>query len=384
MIYYLCQYGALAKEIELRKLIVSQAATNRIDEIVSVLLAKNNITIVNCALSKSEEYIEARIESISNKLTIYYPEINPKIKSGYASICDCANYINHHMKSGDCLICYNAHYLTSIIMSKISKKIRYQLVYQIEELYSSSAYYSGIKRLMLKVCEHQMRSKCAASIAVSDSLIVSSLKLKPHMISFGYRIGQGCTDSVSNLNETPLILHTGRLDHDGGIELFLDSIKYINTKCRVVITGTGPLESIVFDFKNTNPNVEYEYLGFVSQEKLDYLLSSAALCVSCLRSDSEFAKNSFPSKVYLYLSHGNYVLSSNVPAVRKLCKVFSNLFIYNGDDCVEIAKKIDHLCDLGFGEKESYREKFDLYYEQQKLELVRFFSEEIIHNNGKE
>lgn len=372
MIYYIVSYDTGSEDSRKREYVTSQAGINRADEIVEAAKQCADITIVNCSLTRSAQFFSAVTEKINESVSVYHPFIDKKNKTA-GIIRDCIRYLNENLSTGDLVICYNAHYLTTMILCGISPKKHIKIIYQIEELYSSSGYYGKMKKALLRYCENLISKKCIACFAVNHNLINKHIEKKPHMISYGYLVRSSDVGFTSaKCDDVCEILYSGRLDVDGGVDIFLKSLEYVDFPCKVTVTGGGPLAELLKSFSTENPFVKFRYLGFVSQEELDRLMNDADIFVSPLRTDRPFSVYSFPSKVYQYLSFGGKVVSSGLNSLDDLCANFDNLFLYEENDAKAIFHAIKTAYQAPCEDRETNKIKFEKYFYSKRKELQEF------------
>ncbi len=373
MIYYFCSFGtAFSEEVIKRKLVTSQAGSNRISEIVHTLCKENDITIVNIALTKADKSFDEYIEKTTLGYHVYFPKIECGRLQNIKLIWNAIQFVKKNIKSGDIIMFYNAHYLMLPIMYTFAYKKNIKIVYQIEELYSTCDYYHSLKRKLLMLSEKQMSKLCDAYITVSSAICNPYLEKKPSMVSYGYLDDNvQAQDGISNADDRLNIVYSGRLDVDGGIDVLMRAIPKIKCECNLIITGNGPLREQVMEYHNTNKNVHLDYKGFVSEEELHDILKKADICLSMLRTDKAFSQKSFPSKVVKYLSYGNLVLSSDVPALKEIKEKFSNLLIYTNEE--EFVEKINEVEKQETLKKEKQKKQFLDFYDGERARLVQFF-----------
>lgn len=375
MIYYFCPYSISPEVSAQRKLVISQAACNRIHEIVHTISKKNDVTIVSTALTRTEEEVDECLQQINARCNVYFPKLTGGKTKNIKMLSNIIRYVKKDIKAGDVIMFYNAHFFMLPIMCAFAHLKNVKMVYQIEEFYSTSDYYGTLKKKLLILSETLFSAKCDAYMAVSRTLQNKYLNGKPQIISYGYvdpiaESSEKKTEKTSKFN----LVYAGRLDVDGGIDILLNVIPKIACECDLIITGSGPLAEKVLQYSNANSKVNIDYRGFVSEEELDHILQNADACLSMLRTDKAFSQKSFPSKVIKYLSYGSMVISSNVPALSDLGDAFQNLLIYNDEE--EFCRKIQEASFMARKmNKAEQKENFDKFYDQKRKELSDFFDE---------
>jgi glycosyltransferase involved in cell wall biosynthesis len=373
MIYYFCPYGISAEIAERRQLVISQAAVNRIDEIVNTISEKNDVTIVSTALTRTKTAVGEYLQQLNARCKVYLPKLSCGKDQNIKMLKDIIKYVKKNIKDGDIIMIYNAHYFMLPILCAFAHKKNIKFVYQIEEFYSTSDYYGSLKKNLMILSEMLFSAGCDAYIAVSKTLNNKYLNGKPHIISYGYVDPITETANKSGNDDSRLnLVYAGRLDVDGGIDILLNVIPKITCECDLVITGSGPLKEKILTYSNTNPKVNMDYRGFVSEEELNEILQRADACLSMLRTDKAFSQKSFPSKVIKYLSYGNMVISSNVPALSDLRDLFPNLLIYNDEE--EFVQRIKEASFMARKmNKAEQKNNFDTFYNKKRNELSDFF-----------
>jgi glycosyltransferase involved in cell wall biosynthesis len=279
-----------------------------------------------------------------------------------------------HIRKKDKIIVYNADPLIifPLLIFKKIKKIAYVL--QIEELYSSYKY-RYLKGSIYNWSE-SLGIKYANNYIINNEGIVKYLPAKrTYIVNRGYktRLGDNYDIFSKTRKEIPIILYSGRLDFEGGIEVFLDSLKYIKKECKVIILGKGPLSNKVACFDDYNDNIVYSYLGFVSRKQFEELLVQAQICINPTRVKEKFSSVSFPSKVLQYLEYGNILISSCISEINNLGDLKEYIYIYYNDSSIELATLINDLIYKTY-DKFTIVKKVDKFFYKQDKSLKNFMS----------
>lgn len=367
MIFYLVQSYSVEDNADFYY--TSTACINRVNEIAKTLSAIDSITIVSCTLPKTNKTKQHQEYCLFNNVKVFFPAVDKKTKKSI--IVGCSNYISNSISKNDIIICYNSHFISALILRRIERASRFKIkvVSEVEELYSKSAYYSFFKKRLLSLCEKYIHKKSIASILACSNLLTKRLQQKPFVVSNGYLVGNYIANNVQGT--IPLILYCGRLDDDSGIEDLLLSMAFVDFKCKLVICGGGKLEHLVSSFHPTNSNVDYSFVGFVSQKELDILLSNASVCVSTLKTSKPFSRFSFPSKIIEYLSFGNIIVSSDIEPLKDIPDCFlDQLIVYKEDKPFEIANKLKTGLNASLTlSREERILTFKKYYEKKRKDL---------------
>lgn len=131
------------------------------------------------------------------------------------------------------------------------------------------------------------------------------------------------------------ILYFGRLAKEKGIKLLIDAVKIVG--CRLVILGTGPLESDLHAYANNDKNIEFK--GFQMGEVLiDYIKKCR-----CAVLPSEWYENG-PYSAMEAMAFGKPLIVSNNGGLPELVEDGKNGFIYRGvDELISCIKRMMEL-----------------------------------------
>jgi glycosyltransferase involved in cell wall biosynthesis len=372
LIYYLTNICNNKSVEEERNSVFSQAGKNRSEYIMSSL--DNEIEVVSLAIPRNKGYFKRKMfkEKDSN-VNYYYPSTLSYFKLQHLFIMiDVLIHLNSNLKKNDIILCYNANimYVLPIMICKLLKKIK--VVYEIEELYSNTNVTTGIRNIVMNITENYM-------LKYSDAYIIVCEKIKdkirdenkPILINFGYETKVRNIEKKLSDDEN-IIIYCGRLDYEGGIEIFLKSLYYIKQNVHVIITGAGPLQEKISDIEIHKNNIKVTYLGFVDDDELNDNLLSAKVCVNPLRLSSAYSNYSFPSKIMMYLSYGCNVVSSQSSGIAPLLDKFENIFVYDEDSSELLAEEIEKALLTPANKKENI-DKFSMFFKEQEDELKEFW-----------
>lgn len=377
MIYYLIDtYTKNNNDIirKIRKPAVSEAGTLRFRYILKCINKK--IIVISVAVPKTKGFFEEKEIIIDARIkVIYLKALNIIGFRMFFSFIFLLEFLIKNIKNKDKIIVYNADpkFIFALLILRKVKKISYIL--QIEEMYSNYNY-KNLKGYIYDLAE-KFGIKFSDSYIICNSCIIKYLpKDKKYIINRGYKTWKNPNykNFLKNFKKIPIILYSGRLDYEGGVEVFLDSLVYIEKKCEVIITGNGQLSKKVKNFINYNKYIKYNYLGFMNSGKYKELLIRAKICINPTRRKEQFLENSFPSKIYQYLEYGNIVISSNFLEINNLNGLKKYIFTYNDDSPLEMAKLINNLIDKNYN-KLTIAIEFKNYFDNQEISLKRFFAE---------
>lgn len=154
-------------------------------------------------------------------------------------------------------------------------------------------------------------------------------------------------------NSSLTIVYTGRLSHNYGIDLLLDTFHQANrSDWHLLVTGWGEMGEAVRDFALHNQRVEY--LGVLDSEELSELYSRADVFVNPKLTSTPISDLAFPSKIVEYLSTGKPVVSTNLPIFDDQFR--QNLIIAQSDSPEELIRCFDNIMSWSEHKRESWRE----------------------------
>jgi len=371
--YYLADICINKKDIEERDPMFSEAGGNR-----ALYVAKSvgkKIEIISFGRPRNKGYFKRVSKKITDKISIVYLStlnINFFIKYIY-SILELFLYLLPKIKYGDKVIIYNCDFskVVSLILVRFIKN--FDIILEIEEFYSTKSkilqkIYKYLEIIIIKKADYFIVSNRNMLNRVK-SIKKTKTKIK-FLISFGYSDDRIVKILPSENTSRPFILYSGRDDYYGGFDVLLESLKYIDIKLNLIITGKNFEGSNFEKYKTKFVNIENK--GFLKKKDFEILLKKANLCISPVRSKCDFARFSFPSKIIQYLEYGNIVVSSEIEAINQLGILRKYIFTYPKDDPMLLARII----------KKNYKKRilksniiddFNKFFDNKTKELKNFF-----------
>lgn len=151
---------------------------------------------------------------------------------------------------------------------------------------------------------------------------------------------------LSKYENHKVILYTGGVSPDRGLEVSIKALKYIIAKhndAKIVIVGNGPS---VIHLKNLSKkeNVE-EYVEFVKwpgHEKLVSYVSAAKVCM-ITQPGIESNDTTVPHKLFEYMSIGKKIIVSDALPLKRIIQEVNCGTYFKSFDEKDFAKKIDDL-----------------------------------------
>jgi glycosyltransferase involved in cell wall biosynthesis len=181
----------------------------------------------------------------------------------------------------------------------------------------------------------------------SDGQIFLSYELFTSSRSMNKIHLDGGINQVINLNNNifngkeKVILYTGAISRHTGIELLINSFKFLRAKdIRLIICGKGYNEVLNHAAKE-NPRITY--LGIIDEKNLMTLYDNAYIFVNPRLISEKTNRSNFPSKLLEYLRFCKPIVSTYTSGIHPDYKEVIQ-FIYN-DDPNELAGRIDEILE---------------------------------------
>lgn len=345
-VVYLNNY-MLEDVIEARnnKNIFSQPANNKINAIRKSLEVNNvNVEVISSGLTNNETIKKYRMfkSNLDDKLTyssiIDFPLLNTI--SSILSMFSIIEKINKENKI-DNIIFYN--YKPEVAWAAwLAKKILgIKITLEYEDGYSSVEGLSYLKKSLFKLTENIVSRSIDSAIIVTSKL-QDKVKVKSVVVRgiIDEEFLHTCSKN-KNLKEKITVMYSGGLDKERGIEVFLNSLEYIDEDIDVIISGKGSLENIVKE----NCDKRINFLGFVDYSVVKENLMNSHILVNCQLENHKFGLASFPSKIFEYMATGNKIISSKCSDVEEFSK--NTFYFYDNDDPRGLAEAIkDAIIDI--------------------------------------
>lgn len=370
--YYLANICINKKDIEERNPIFSEAGKKRV-----LYIAKNigkEIEIVSFGCPRKRGYFKRIKKKKTGKISIVYLSIlNIAFLKYIYSTLELFFYLFSKIKYGDKVIVYNCDFnkVISLILVRIIKN--FDIILEIEEFYSTKSrilqkIYRCLEILIIKKADYFIISNRNMLNRIK-SIKKTKTKIK-FLISFGYSDDKIIKILPAKSARRSFILYSGRGDYYGGFDVLLESLKYIDIKLNLIITGEN-FESLNFEkYKTKFVNIENK--GFLKNKDFEILLKKASLCISPLRSKYDFARFSFPSKIIQYLRYGNIVISSEIESINQLGILRKYIFTYPKDDPMLLSTIIKKNYKKGIL-KSNIIDDFNKFFDDKTNELKNFF-----------
>lgn len=318
--------------------IFSQPANNKVSGITEALTANDcEVKILSSGLvnGKSGKFFKKMRDRALNVDIIYCPIIDLPLINTVSSMFFMYNQIKKEnaTRKVDNIIFYNYKPEVAWAAWLAKKRLHIPITIEYEDGYSHVGEIHGLKAWIFNFTEEKVKKNVDSAILVNShlkkyysvpSVIVRGIVNKEFFIK--------CKEYKKEKNEKPTILYSGGLDEERGIRVFLESLKYNDMDCFVIVSGKGNIES---------DDSRVDFKGFIPYEEVQKLMMQSDVLVQCQLSKNTFAKASFPSKLFEYIATGNMIVSSDIDEVKTFAgEAFA---YYEDDDPKKLAEAIKNI-----------------------------------------
>lgn len=341
--------------------IYSQPANNKVAGITEALTANDcEVKILSTGLvnGKSGKLHKEVTERVLNVDVLYCPIVEFPLINTLSSIIFMYNQIKKEnaKKKVDNIIFYNYKPEVAWAAWLAKKRLHIPITVEYEDGYSHVSEIHGLKAWLFNLTERKVKKIVDSAILVNSHL--EKYYSVPSVVVRGVvnkNFFKKCQSHVKEENERFTILYSGGLDEERGIGVFLESLKYNDMNCRVIVCGKG-------NIRCSDPRVDF--MGFIPYEEVKKLLMQSDLLVQCQLSKKAFANVSFPSKLFEYIATGNVIVSSDIAEV----KLFANdAFIYYENDD---PKKLAEAIKFAYKSRVSIQNKLDILCKKNMAEPI--------------
>lgn len=241
--------------------------------------------------------------------------------------------------------------------------LRTPIIVDYEDGYFALKSISNKKRLYFNITEKFTNIFLNGAILVSSQLINRIPKGLPSIMINGIintkvsKIIQSI--KTKKINNVPVIMYSGGLDEERGIDILLNSLKYTKLNFKLYVSGKGSKENFVINY----PDKRVEFLGYLPYEELVEYLYNSDILVNPQKINNSFGSASFPSKIFDYLPTNNWIISSNIDKAED---IFGNsLSFFYDDSPQDLARAIDQtISKINSENKESKKlnKKFSVHH----------------------
>jgi glycosyltransferase involved in cell wall biosynthesis len=279
-------------------------------------------------------------------------------------------WVKSHINNEKTIIVYSLHspFLIAVCAAKkYDNKIKVVgIVPDLPEYMNSKqsklrAFLKKIDRSIINKCIKQFDGFVLFAEAMKDRLPISD---KPYTVMEGI-LNIDYTDYVEkikmkNFNSSKtVIMITGALSKEDGIELLLDAFSKINDKdYELWITGTGSGEKLIYNYCEKDHRIKfYGYLD--SYEDFINLQKQANIFVAMVPPTNPKSKYFFPSKIMEYLVTGSPVIAFKLESIPR--EYNQHMYFFENTDTQSIANKIIEVSNISSETKrEMAYQRYDL------------------------
>lgn len=342
----------------------SQAANNKIRGIAdSIISTSNRLTIISSGLMNNKTFKKYKKNSDKLKeVNIIYSEIvDIPLINTLSSIWYMYKEIKRMNKENpiDNIIFYNYKPEVAWTAFLAKKRLKIPITVEYEDGYGNINDLGKFKSIIFKFTE-KIVSKNIDSAILVNSLLKNKFKV-PNVIIRGIvdvNFYEECKKYDKKKNDIFTILYAGGLDEARGINVLIQSLKYISFDFKLIITGKG---NINFE------DERIEFKGFIPYKEMKNIMKQADLLVQCQLVNDSFQNVSFPSKIFEYIATNNFVISSKVADITEFSK--DEIIYYDNDDPRQLANKITEIYNMYLNETKQ-KNTFDRLCEENLPKMI--------------
>lgn len=344
--------------------VYSQPANNKIAGITEALIENNcEVKILSSGLvnGKSGRFYNKLKDMLGDVEILYSPTVDLPLINTVSSIF--FTYIQikkeHKKKKIDNIIFYNYKPEVAWAAWLAKKRFHIPITVEYEDGYSYVNEIRGLKAKIFNYTEEKVKKSVDSAILVNSHL--EKYYSVPNVVVRGIvnkDFYQKCKTYKKVDNDKFTIVYSGGLDEERGIEVFLESLKYNDIDCKVVVSGKGNIQS---------NDSRLDFKGFISYEEVQKLLMQSDVLVQCQLSKNKFANASFPSKLFEYIATGNMIVSSDIDEVKAFA---GDAFVYYEDDDPQKLAEIIKVLYRNKGLSREIKNKLELLCEKNMPKSV--------------
>lgn len=342
MIHYIGEYYNANAH---RQLSYSPAGILKMDYMIDALSGYDDpLNIFSTSRTLKSGYYKKKVCIEDNRKYIYRSTFFAKGKiirrfERWLAIFQLLIYILFTVKKGDSVVAYHERYYQPWL--SLTRKIKnYNLIYEVEELYTVAA---NLSAKMISKEKDNLSADAYVFSTESLNEIVNKQK-KPYVVSHGtYRLppiyNKGFDDEQIH------IVYAGTFNRTkGGAEIAINSAYYLNEQYHLHICGFGNDSEIDFvknliDDISAKTKCKITFEGKkIGEEYLEFL-QSCQIGLSTQKPEGDYNNTSFPSKILAYLANGLQVVTVKIPVIEA-SKVGDAVYYYNESDPKMVAETI--------------------------------------------
>lgn len=255
---------------------------------------------------------------------------------------------------------YHAHDLNTLpVAYYCAKKHKAKLVYDSHEFYTdrNTRNSSAIGKFMLRLVERFYIKRCDIVITVNESLAYEYVKLykidRPKVIMNApskknvptVKEGKSIRENLNISSKYKLLLYTGSITFNRGLEKLIESMKYL-PDCYLVFMGYGSEEykkELSEKAKKHDVQSRFSYFGPVPSNEVTTYASSADLGIAPIENVCLSYYLCSPNKIFEYVNANLPIISSNFPEMKRVVEEYEIGLTFDPSDPLDISRAVKEI-----------------------------------------
>lgn len=187
-------------------------------------------------------------------------------------------------------------------------------------------------------------------IVLTDAM-ANYLKIDNYLVveCFSSKNDYAVLDCKKKFNRSKTVVYAGKLHKEFGLDVLLDSLKFVKSKFELQLYGEGNFTDCIKQACKIDERIKY--MGLVSNNEMKIIEANAFVVVNPRQSSGEFTKYSFPSKTAEYLSSGTPLIMFKLPGVPD--NYFDYVIRPKEETALSLGETIDYVLNLSIEEYSS-------------------------------
>lgn len=298
------------------------------------------VSLIPISVQAPRRKYKTEIEKIGNLQYIVIGILNFPIIRGVWNLLSLIKQLLRLIKKNkSCVLLCDAYSVSCSLATYIVSKIkRIKSVAIVTDLPQHLKVKKGIGSLV-----YRLMKRYDGYILLTEAMNEEvNVKYAPKLIIEGscdHNMG-GMTNLLENKQKPKVCLFAGSLTPNVGIELFTEAfIKVHPNDYEFHIYGAGPLETYFKIISQEHPCIKY--FGCVPNSIVIQKQIEATILVNPRKTDAEYTKFSFPSKLIEYLASGTPVLTTRLAGIPK--EYYPYLYTINGNNSTDYEEALINL-----------------------------------------
>ncbi len=343
-VYYLGFYDIDNNKNEKRNIVLS--ATNKMSYIIEAIDDCGYCAdVISASYTLGEKKCPEKCIDIAKNSKLHLFKSLPwgnkfkRVKSYIYTYRQLYKYIVSNLKKDDILIVYHSMAYMSPV-KKAKKKIGFELILEVEEIYNDVIKKSEKKREQ-EVNYFKLADKYIFPTELLNECV--NKENKPYSVIHGtYRVER---DRGGSFGDDKIhVLYAGTLDPRKGGAAAAAAAGFLPENYHVHILGFGGKTEIEYIKKlvsdvNKKTRATLTYDGLLSGDDYIEFIQKCNIGLSTQNPNADFNATSFPSKILSYMANGLRVVSVRIPAIEHSA-IGEDMYYYNEQTPEEIAKAI--------------------------------------------